>query len=241
MRRISNLIDLRQVQQQTHSNHGQRRQEESIQLIREAFGHMRNAYGEQFAPLRRQPKDSEEKYQARVHRSLDTWAAALAHLSPAEIRIGVTRCIREVKFGDRVTPADIVTRATLSPAELGLPDARVAFKECVRNMLLEEGERKWSSGVVYHAAQSVSGNPMDWKMQTEPALWSQFEHTYAMTCKRYMLGEEMAAPIARALTAKPEEKKTDRASVRKVCVDTAEKISNPQLRAAMRRAVRADE
>ena len=171
-------------------------------LMREAFQHMRNAYGDNFAPVKRRPKENDRDYEARVHRSLDTWAAALGHLSASEIRIGVTRCIREVRYGDRVTPADVVSRARLTPEEMGLPTPRDAFRESLANMLREQHERRWTSGVVHAAAAGVSAYSIDWRMQTEQALWQQFERAYDITCRRHMLGERMDAPTPKALPKK---------------------------------------
>ena len=203
-------------------------------MIREAFKHLNNAYGDKFAPLKRRAGENGAAYEKRVHETLDTWAGALGHLTPQEIKVGVVRCIREVRFAELITPADIVSRAHLEPEEMGLPSARAAYVEAARAMAAEPTQRQWGNAVVYAAARTIPAN--EWRTLPESAVWPQFERAYAIACRRYQVGEHLEVPVAKALPARAAARPAEHATVARLAVETAEKCrSSPSLRAALLR------
>lgn len=160
-----------------------------------AFRLLHDAYGDSFAPTKLLPgeKKKDEGYRKRVKRVLTTWAAALGHLNEDQIRIGVTRCIREMPWGSRITPSDIVQRAQVVPEDIGLPEVNEAYDECLSNRRLAEERRRWSHGVVYAAFRSIDG--WSWRTKPDAVLRKIFDHNYSARVRLAVQGKDFDVPI----------------------------------------------
>lgn len=175
-------------------------------LMREVFQKLYDSYGDAFAPMRRINGEPSDKRAARVRRSFDTWAGALSTLTDHQVRIGVTRCIREVPFGSKITPADITTRAHAEPQHLGFASVDDAFIECVKNANINEGDRVWSSGLVANAFTECTS--WVWKRLSEKEQQAKFRQHYMYLLNVLIRSGDNDMAVPRALPA-PEYSEAD--------------------------------
>lgn len=167
--------------------------------MREVFQTLYDSYGELFAPMRRINGEPKDKRAERIKRALTTWSGVLSTLSDQQVRIGVTRCIREVPFASKITPADITTRAHAEPQHLGFACVDDAFIECAKNRGVDESERVWSSGLVAHAFNECT--TWVWTRLSEKEQRAKFKQHYMYLFNALINSGNQDMAIPKALSA----------------------------------------
>lgn len=119
--------------------------------------------------------------------------------SAGQISIGLRRARAE---GGDFWPAPAAFVAWCKPtlADLGLPDARSAFREAIDNAGRIEN-RHWTHRAVYNAAISVG--LYDLSVMTTERAEKAFQTAYAAMCKAVMAGEELPEVPKAIERAKP--------------------------------------
>lgn len=161
---------------------------EHLAAINQVFAELKMAYHNQF--YRAFPNDTE------LGMAKQLWLHALCDLSPARLRAGVRRVIKASDF----LPSLHKLREFCDPdpRELGLPDVHTAYIEACRAPSPKSTAR-WSHPAVYRA-----GVESDWFFlanNPESIALPVFKRNYELLVQRLLDGENIDAPIPRALPA----------------------------------------
>lgn|SRR5690606_12779246 len=172
-----------------HKNEGAQPTPEHIDAINQIFTELELAYHNQF---RRAFPDATQLGMAK-----QLWLHSLCDLSPARLRAGVRRALKDSEF----LPSLHTLRrySDPSPQELGLPDAHAAYVEACRAPTPKRGQ-KWSHVVVYRA-----GMESDWFFLAntpESIAFPVFKRNYQLLIERLLNGDNLDVPLPKAL---PEE------------------------------------
>lgn len=157
-----------------------------IDAINQVFTELELAYHNQF---RKAFPDATQLGMAK-----QLWLHALCDLSPARLRAGVRRAIKDSEF----LPSLHTLREYCDPQphELGLPDAHAAYVEACRAPHPKR-EAKWSHPIVYRA-----GAESDWfflENNSESVAFPVFKRNYELLIARLLDGENLDVPIPKAL------------------------------------------
>ena len=159
-----------------------------VDAINQVFTELELAYHNQF---RRAFPDAQQLALAK-----QLWLHALADLSPARLRAGVRRAIKQAEF----LPSVHTLRQYCDPApqELGLPDTHAAYIEACRAPNPKR-EAHWSHPAVYRA-----GSESDWfflASTPESIAFPVFKRNYELLIERLLNGERIDVPLPKALPA----------------------------------------
>lgn len=159
-----------------------------VDAINQIFTELELAYHNQF---RRAFADAQQLGLAK-----QLWLHALCDLTPARLRAGVRRAIKQAEF----LPNVHTLRQFCDPApqELGLPDTYAAYIEACRAPSPKR-EQRWSHPIVYRA-----GMESDWFFlanNPESVAFPVFKRNYELLIERLLNGERIDVPLPKALPA----------------------------------------
>ncbi len=162
---------------------------EHLDAINQVFAELKLAYHNQF--YKAYPNVEE------LGMAKQLWLHALCDLSPARLRAGVRRAIKNSEY----LPSLHTLREFCDPEphELGLPDARAAYIEACRAPSPKR-DAHWSHPIVYRA-----GHESDWFFLAntpESVAFPVFKRNYELLIERLLNGEQLDVPLPKAL---PEE------------------------------------
>jgi hypothetical protein len=120
------------------------------------------------------------------------WEAGLLDLTPAAIKFGAMRAKDCTEF---MTLPRFRELCRITPADLGMPDAMTAMREAC--MALDWNKHSFSHPAVLLAARDVGY--YDMRNKTEKELFPLYEVAYEQLVRRVLAGEDITAPVAKAL------------------------------------------
>lgn len=126
-----------------------------------------------------------------------TWRAGLRGLTRKHIAHGLTKCVRGAEVWPPSLP-EFIAMCKPTPQDFGLPNFETAYREAIRGCAVDD--HVWTHPAVYHAMQEVGR--YEFKNFTDSRLRQLFERAYEITCRRVMDGEQLDAPIPKALPEK---------------------------------------
>ena len=162
---------------------------EHLDAINQVFAELKLAYHNQF--YKAFPNGDE------LGMAKQLWLNALCDLSPARLRAGVRRAIKNSEFLPSVH--SLREFCDPKPHELGLPDTHAAYIEACRAPSPKH-DAHWSHPIVYRA-----GLESDWFFlanNPESVTFPVFKRNYELLIERLLNGEQLDVPLPKAL---PEE------------------------------------
>jgi hypothetical protein len=159
---------------------------EHIDAINQIFTELELAYHNQF---RKAFADAQQLAMAK-----QLWLHALCDLTPARLRAGVRRAIKQSEFLPNIH--SLRQFCDPAPHELGLLDAHAAYVEACRAPQPKR-EQRWSHPIVYRA-----GVETDWFFlanNPEHIAFPVFKRNYELLIERLLNGEQIDLPLPKAL------------------------------------------